>query len=107
MNEIFKMFKIDIAESEKISKTENEPHNHDFEELLIGKYGQLEHFIDFKSQLISAPFVSFIAQGKVHQAKPLILDGKCDIWAIRFKREFIAETVFSCILLITKRRMSA
>lgn len=94
MTEIFKMFKLDAAESDRINNTDNEPHHHDFEELLIGKYGQLEHFIDFKSQLIDAPFVSFIAQGKVHRVKPIIKDGKCDIWAIRFKREFIAETVF-------------
>ena len=93
MNEIFKMFKLDAVESDRINSTDNEPHHHDYEELLIGKYGQLEHFIDFKSQLIDAPFVSFIAQGKVHRVKPLIKDGKCDIWAIRFKREFIAETV--------------
>jgi AraC family transcriptional regulator, transcriptional activator of pobA len=94
MTEIFKMFKLDAAESDRINNSDNEPHHHDFEELLIGKYGQLEHFIDFKSQLIDAPFVSFIAQGKVHRVKPIIKDGKCDIWAIRFKREFIAETVF-------------
>jgi len=94
MKDIFKIFKIDVSESERINGIDNEPHHHDFEELLIGKYGQLEHFIDFKSQLIDAPFVSFIAQGKVHRAKPIIKDGKCDIWAIRFKREFIAETVF-------------
>ncbi|WP_343659125.1 helix-turn-helix transcriptional regulator [Chryseobacterium sp.] len=94
MKDIFKIFKIDAAESERINAIDNEPHHHDFEELLIGKYGQLEHFIDFKSQLIDAPFVSFIAQGKVHRAKPMVKDGKCDIWTIRFKREFIAETVF-------------
>ncbi|MFZ4929410.1 hypothetical protein [Chryseobacterium sp. Mn2064] len=47
-----------------------------------------------KSQLIDAPFVSFIAQGKLHRVRPIIKDGKCDIWALRFKREFIAETVF-------------
>lgn len=94
MNEIFKMFRINPEESDRINKAENDPHHHDYEELLIGKYGQLEHFIDFKSQLIDAPFVSFIAQGKVHRVKPLIKDGKCDIWTIRFKREFIAETVF-------------
>lgn len=94
MNDIFKMFKIDLAESQRISQLDNEPHNHDFEELLIGKSGQLEHFIDFKSQVMEAPFVSFIAQGKVHRVRPLAKDGKCDIWAIRFKSEFIANTVF-------------
>ncbi len=94
MTELFKMFTIDAEEAAKISQMENEPHHHDFEELLIGKSGYLEHFIDFKSQLIEAPFVSFIAQGKTHRVKPLPKDGKCNIWAIRFKREFIAETVF-------------
>ncbi|MGG5207963.1 helix-turn-helix domain-containing protein [Chryseobacterium sp. MIQD13] len=88
------MFKIDVAESERISRLENDPHYHDFEELLIGKSGQLEHFIDSKSQLMDAPFVSFIAQGKVHRVRPLAKNDKCDIWAIRFKTEFIADTVF-------------
>jgi len=94
MTEIFKIFKIDAAEAVRINKIQNEPHNHDFEELLIGKYGQLEHFIDSKSQLMNAPFISFITQGKVHRAKPLAKEGQCDIWSIRFKSEFIAETVF-------------
>lgn len=94
MNAIFKMFKVDLAESQKISENENEPHQHDYEELLIGQYGQLEHFIDFKSQLIEAPFVSFISQGKVHRVKPLAKEGQCDIWGIRFKSEFIGDTVF-------------
>ncbi|ASK28898.1 AraC family transcriptional regulator [Chryseobacterium sp. T16E-39] len=94
MNEIFKIFKIGVTESERISQQDNDPHHHDFEELLIGKYGQLEHFIDFKSQVMNAPFVSFITQGKVHRAKPLAKNKQCDIWGIRFKSEFIADTVF-------------
>lgn len=94
MNEIFKMFKINVAESQRIRQQENEPHNHVFEELLIGKSGQLEHFIDFKSQMMEASFISFIEQGKVHRVRPLAKYGKCDIWAIRFKSEFIADTVF-------------
>lgn len=94
MTEIFKIFKVDAAEAERISEIPNEPHNHDFEELLIGKKGQLEHFIDSKSQVIDAPFVSFIAQGKVHRVRPMSKNGQCDLWAIRFKSEFIAETVF-------------
>ncbi|PIF45664.1 AraC-like DNA-binding protein [Chryseobacterium sp. 52] len=94
MNEIFKIIKFDITESERINQLKNDPHHHDFEELLIGRFGQLEHFIDFKSHTIDSPFVSFIAQGKLHRAKPLAKDGKCDIWALRFKSEFIADTVF-------------
>lgn len=95
MNEIFKIFKVDPIESKKIEQTVNEPHQHDFEELLIGKQGRLEHFIDFTSQSIPAPFVSFVTQGKVHRVKPLQDKvGNCDIWVIRFKSEFISETTF-------------
>lgn len=95
MTEIFKMFKITAAESEKIMQSVNEPHAHDFEELIIGNKGQLEHFIDFQSKLIETPFISFVTQGKIHRAKPLIKDGDCDMWVLRFKSEFIAETTFS------------
>lgn len=95
MTEIFKMFKITTTEAEKIMQSVNEPHAHDFEELIIGNKGQLEHFIDFQSKLIDAPFISFVTQGKIHRAKPLIKDGDCDMWVLRFKSEFIAETTFS------------
>ncbi|WP_281233210.1 helix-turn-helix transcriptional regulator [Flavobacterium gelatinilyticum] len=95
MTEIFKMFCITAAESEKIMQSVNEPHAHNFEELIIGNKGMLEHFIDFDSKLIEAPFISFVTQGKIHRAKPLVKDGECDMWVIRFKSEFIAETTFS------------
>ncbi len=89
------MFCITAAESEKIMQSVNEPHAHNFEELIIGNKGMLEHFIDFDSKLIEAPFISFVTQGKIHRAKPLVKDGECDMWVIRFKSEFIAETTFS------------
>lgn len=95
MTEIFKMFRITTAESEKIMQSVNEPHAHDFEELIIGRQGQLEHFIDFKSRLMDAPFISFVTQGKIHRVRPLPKDGECDIWVLRFKSEFIAATAFS------------
>jgi AraC-like DNA-binding protein len=94
MTEIFKMFKIDFDEAEKIASQSNEPHNHQFEELLLGKEGQIEHFIDFRSSLMDAPFISFITQGKIHRVKPMPKEGKCDMWVIRFKSELIAETTF-------------
>ncbi|MCR4031394.1 MULTISPECIES: helix-turn-helix domain-containing protein [Flavobacterium] len=95
MTEIFKVFRITASESEKIMQSVNEPHSHNFEELIIGNKGQLEHFIDFNSKVIDAPFISFVTQGKIHRAKPLVKDGECDIWVLRFKSEFIAETTFS------------
>lgn len=94
MKEIFKIFKLTVEDADKIQRSDNTPHNHDFEELIIGKEGQLEHFIDFRSQTIEAPFVSFVTQGKVHRISPLAKDGKCDIWVLRFKSEFIPQTTF-------------
>ncbi|WMI70157.1 AraC family transcriptional regulator [Mangrovimonas sp. YM274] len=94
MNKLFHIFKVDAAEAEKIASQPDEPHNHDFEELLIGLEGELEHFIDFNSKTIEAPFVSFITKGKLHRVIPKAINGKCDIWSLRFKSEFIPESTF-------------
>lgn len=94
MNQLFKIFKLDVAESAKISASPDEPHQHDFEELIIGIEGQLEHFIDFKSVILDAPFVGFVTKGKVHRVIPKLNNGKCDMWVLRFKTEFIPETAF-------------
>lgn len=94
MDQLFKIFKVDKAEATKISASPDEPHKHDFEELLIGVEGQLEHFIDFKNTYLEAPFVSFVTKGKMHRVIPKLKNGQCDIWGIRFKSEFIPETTF-------------
>lgn len=94
MNDIFRIFKLDVKQAEEIMREPNLPHSHDSEELLIGIEGQAEHFIDFQSHIIDAPFISFITQGKMHQIKPMAKDGKCGIWVIRFKSELISATAF-------------
>lgn len=94
MNEIFKIFRLQEDEAKKITAAPDEPHQHDFEELIIGMAGVLEHFIDFKSEIIETPCVSFVTKGKVHRIVPQLKDGKCDFWVLRFKSEFIPETTF-------------
>ena len=94
MNELFKIFTVDVAEAKKIAASPDEPHNHDFEELLVGIEGVLEHFIDFKSQKLVAPFISYVTKGKVHRVIPRIKNDRCNIWVLRFKSEFIPETTF-------------
>lgn len=94
MTNTFKIFHIDADEANKIQASEIMPHSHDYEELIIGIEGQLEHFIDFKTTVFNAPFVSFITKGKVHRAMPMTLNGRCNMWAFRFKSEFIPETTF-------------
>lgn len=94
MNQLFKIFKVDSAEAASISAMPDAPHQHDFEELIIGMKGQLEHFIDFKTTTLDAPFVSFVTKGKVHRVIPKLKDGQCDMWVLRFKSEFIPEITF-------------
>lgn len=94
IDEIFSIEKFGIEDALAVLHSENEPHSHDFEELLIGIDGQLEHFIDFRSETVEAPFVSFVTAGKVHRLKPLPKENKCNIWVICFKSDFITDTVF-------------
>ncbi len=94
MEKLFRIFKVDETEINRIASEPNKPHKHDFEELLIGTEGQLEHFIDFESVNTLAPFVSFVTKGKVHRVLPKTYNGKCNIWVMQFKSEFIPETTF-------------
>jgi len=94
MDLLFDIQKFNEADAERVAATPNDPHVHDFEELMVGINGELDHFIDFKSSVFNAPFISFITKGKIHRAKPTVKDGKLNIWLIRFKSEFIPETTF-------------
>jgi len=94
MKELFKIFKIDEEGAIKISSSPDEPHQHNYEELIVGMHGQLEHFIDFKTTIIDAPVVSFVTKGKLHRVIPKLKNGQCEMWVLRFKSEFIPETTF-------------
>lgn len=94
MDQLFKIYRLKEAEATKIGASPDEPHQHDFEELIIGMDGMLEHFIDFQSEKINAPCVSFVTKGKFHRVIPRLKNGKCDFWILRFKSEFIPETTF-------------
>jgi AraC family transcriptional regulator, transcriptional activator of pobA len=91
---LFQIFNINAEEAKKIAAAPNEPHHHDFEELIIAIEGRIEHFIDFKSYAYDAPFVSFVTKGKVHRLVPCTLHDDCNMWVLRFKSEFIPETTF-------------
>lgn len=94
MEQLFYIGKIGVEEVRQIESSLNEPHTHDYEELLIGMEGDLEHFIDFESGYLTAPYISFVTKGKIHRVKPGLLNGKSEIWVIRFKSEFIPELTF-------------
>lgn len=94
MNQPLEIFKIGVARALEIAESANEPHDHDFEELLIGIEGQIEHFIDFKKATYRSPFISFVTKGKMHRLVPQPVDGKFAVWGITFRSEFIPETTF-------------
>jgi len=48
MNQLFNIFRIDVVRANEIAAMPDEPHIHDFEELIVGMVGELEHFVDFK-----------------------------------------------------------
>lgn len=95
MEDLFKIYKVDNKEALYIQSQSNEPHNHQFEELIIGMKGKIEHFIDFKNETYTAPFVCFVSRGKIHRIVPMLENGACDFWVLRFKSEFIPETTFN------------
>lgn len=99
LNSIFEISRIGSKEAQEIASSVNNPHSHDYEELLIGIEGFLEHFIDFRSEIIEAPLVSFVTRGKVHKVQPGTRNGKCSVWVIRFRSEFIAEITFQLYTL--------
>lgn len=90
----FTIFLLTSKDAQRISASPDEPHQHDYEELIIGIEGKLEHFIDFKTTDFDAPFVSFVTKGKVHRVIPRLNNDHCKMWVLRFKSEFIPETTF-------------
>jgi len=94
VKELFKIYKIGHLDALHIAEIDNSPHQHNFEELIIGIKGRLEHFIDYNTQYYDAPFISFVTKGKIHRIQPHILNNECDFWVIRFKSEFIPDITF-------------
>lgn len=95
MTDLFKIYPIGLADVQQIASSKNDLHQHDFEELIIGVQGAAQHFIDYKSEVYTAPFVIFVSKGKIHRIQPLASEGDCAFWVIRFKSEFIPETTFN------------
>ena len=94
MKDLFQIFRVnDLVVRELVKKSE-QPHQHNFEELIVVIEGTVDHFIDFDSTLISAPFASFITKGKPHHIKPVNNGLPCDGFVIRFQSEFVSETIF-------------
>jgi AraC family transcriptional activator of pobA len=94
MDQLFKIYRLTTEGAREIASAPVEPHCHDYEELIIGIEGEIEHFIDFKTEKYTSPFISFVTKGKIHQLKPVIKGNKFNFWVMEFKSEFIPDTTF-------------
>lgn len=96
MNQPFSIFPLTVSDIDEATRfsNNNHAHSHGYEELIIGVEREAEHFIDYKTQRMSAPFISFVTSGKIHKVMPLAVNGKCTVWGLKFKSEFIPQTTF-------------
>lgn len=94
MKELFEIFRVNDLVLKKLKQSSEQPHQHNYEEIIVVIKGTLEHFIDFDSNLLYAPFASFITKGKPHHIKPIDDGQACDGFVIRFQSEFVSETIF-------------
>jgi AraC family transcriptional regulator, transcriptional activator of pobA len=89
MENLFRIFEITKELAADLSSRPIEVHFHDFEELIIITEGSLEHFIDFKEEIVSAPFACYVSMGKVHR---LQAHKNLRGWVINYKNEFIPDS---------------
>lgn len=91
MDRIFTIYPLGPTDAGLIASAPDDPHVHDYEELILCLEGHLEHFIDFENTKIQAPCLAYVTRGKVHRVIPRAQNGKCRMWVVRFKSEFLPE----------------
>jgi AraC-like DNA-binding protein len=89
MEKLFRILEITGEIAKDIASKEYHPHFHDFEELIIITGGSLTHYIDFKVEVLKAPFACYISMGKMHLIVP---EEDLRGWVINYKTEFIPDT---------------
>jgi len=89
MEKLFRILEITSELAENIASKEYQAHFHDFEELLIISEGSLTHYIDFKVEILKAPFACYISMGKMHRIVP---EKDLRGWVINYKTEFIPDS---------------
>jgi AraC family transcriptional regulator, transcriptional activator of pobA len=89
MDKLFRIIEINAVLAEEIASGPKIDHFHDFEELIIVSEGSLTHYIDFKVEVVKAPFACYVSMGKMHRLEP-----QKDLrgWVINYKTEFIPDS---------------
>ncbi|NLX72129.1 MAG: AraC family transcriptional regulator [Bacteroidales bacterium] len=94
MNHLFSIARIGVEKARLMAADSDDSRVHDFEELIVGLSGSLEHTVNFRPSVVNAPLVAFVAKGQPHRFITKEVNGEFDMWMLRFKSEFVAETVF-------------
>ena len=89
MDKLFHIFEITQELVEDLLTRTEGPHFHDFEELILITEGSLEHYIDFKVEVVQASAASYVSMNKMHKLVPhKDLRG----WVINYQPEFIPNS---------------
>ena len=89
MEKQFHIFEITKEAVEAIQTKSEGPHYHDFEELIIVTEGSLEHYIDFQSETVNAPFASYVSMGKMHK---IVAHNDLRGWVLNYQNEFLPDS---------------
>lgn len=89
MDKLFRIIEITAELAWEISSGPKEDHFHDFEELIVVTEGSLTHYIDFRVEVATAPFICYVSMGKMHRLEP---NRDLRGWVINYKSEFIPDS---------------
>ncbi len=66
-------------------------YRNNFDALLIGSSGKLEHTVDFRPVTLVAPFVAFVHQGQFTLPQIQEVNGIASVWVIQFRPNLLPE----------------
>jgi len=92
MKKLFRIFELTKDLVDDIRTKTYDAHFHDFEELILITEGSLEHYIDFKVEVVEAPAACYISMNKMHK---LIPHEDSRGWVVNYKPEFIPDSKLS------------
>lgn len=89
MKKLFRIFEISKDLVEDILSKTYEAHLHDFEEIILITEGSLQHYVDFKVEVVSGPAACYVSMNKMHKLVP---HENLRGWVINYKPEFIPDS---------------
>ncbi len=92
MDKPFHIFELTAELVLDIRSRSYDSHFHDFEELIVVTHGSLEHYIDFKKEVLQAPVACYVSMGKMHK---LIPGHDLRGWVLNYKTAFIPDSRLS------------